>query len=161
MIREENAADIPAIKNVVLAAFGQTEEAGLVDALRQSGDTALSLVAEEDGEITGHILFSILQAPEGYLALAPVCVTPTRQNKGIGSELIIEGLAKAKHDGWQGVFVLGEPNYYQRFGFSVEMADRFETPYPKPYFMALELVPDALAQRSGEIIYAAPFLALG
>lgn len=160
MIRKETSTDITGIRNVVLAAFGQAAEADLVDTLRQSGDSVLSLLAEQDDEIIGHILFSKLQAPDNCLALAPVCVSPTHQNKGIGSMLIEEGLSRCKDDGWQGVFVLGEPEYYQRFGFTVEMADKFETTYPKPYTMALELVPSALEGLTGAVIYAPPFLAL-
>jgi putative acetyltransferase len=148
------------IRDEALAAFGQAVEADLVDALRESGDAVISLVAEEDGEIVGHILFSKLQAPDQCVALAPVSVTPGHQNQGIGSKLILEGLARAKHDGWQAVFVVGEPEYYERFGFSAATADKFETDYPKPYFMALQLTPHSLSERTGAVIHAPPFLAL-
>ena len=87
-------------------------------------------------------------------------MTPSRQNQGIGSKLIFEGLARAKRDGWRAMFVLGEPEYYKRFGFSAATAEKFETPYPKPYFMAMELTRHALRERTGEVIYAPPFLAL-
>jgi putative acetyltransferase len=160
IIRDETRNDVSAVRHVVLAAFGQAAEADLVDALRESGDAVISLVAEEDGEIVGHILFSKLQAPRQCVALAPVSVAPSRQNQGIGSKLILEGLARARRDGWQAVFVVGEPGYYQRFGFDVAMADKFETGYPKPYFMALELTPRSLSERTGAVTYAPPFLAL-
>jgi len=159
-IREETASDIPAVRKVVTAAFAQTVESDLVDALRVSGDSILSLVAVNGGEISGHILFSKLQAPDKCLALAPVAVFPDSQKKGIGSKLIVERLAQVKRNGWEAVFLLGEPEFYQRFGFSTDIANKFETPYPKQYFMALELAPDALKERSGEIIYAPPFLML-
>ena len=136
------------------------DTAGLVDALREAGDAVMSLVAEDGGEIVGHILFSRLQAPEQCLGLAPVSVTPSRQNQGIGSKLVREGLARAKQDGWQGVFVVGEPDYYGRFGFHTAAADKFETAYPKPYVMALELTPNALRDRRGALVYAPAFLAL-
>lgn len=160
-IRDETRDDYSDVRKVVSAAFDQTAEADLVDALRESGDAVISLVAEEDGEIVGHILFSRLQAPDRCIALAPVSVTPGRQNQGIGSTLIREGLARAEGDGWQAVFLLGDPEYYRRFGFAVATADKFETEYPKPYFMALELTPNSLDERSGAVIYAPPFLALG
>ena len=160
IIRAETTDDIPAIRDIVAAAFGQPAEAGLVDALRQSGDAVMSLVADESGRISGHILFSNLQTPENCIALAPVSVAPDRQNQGIGSALIREGLARARQSGWRAVFLLGEPEYYQRFGFSVALADRFETPYPKPYVMALELTPGALDQCAGNVTYAPPFLDL-
>ena len=145
---------------MIVAAFDQGTEADLVDALRDSGDAVLSLVADDDGEIVGHVLLSKLRAPDQCVALAPVSVTPGRQNQGIGSKLIFEGLARARRDGWRAMFVLGEPGYYQRFGFNAATAEKFETPYPKPYFMALKLAPHALNGRAGEVIYAPPFLAL-
>ena len=145
---------------MIVAAFDQAVEADLVDALRDSGDAVLSLVADDNGEIVGHVLLSKLQAPEQCVALGPVSVTPSRQNQGIGSKLIFEGLARAKRDGWRAMFVLGEPEYYKRFGFSAATAEKFETPYPKPYFMALQLTPHSLGERSGAVIYAPPFLAL-
>jgi putative acetyltransferase len=158
-IRDDTPDDAAAIRRVVEAAFGQTAEADLVAALRHSGDAIISLVAEEDGEIVGHILFSKLQAPQRCLALAPLSVIPKRQNLGIGTQLIQDGLARAKRDGWQAVFVLGEPAYYERFGFSTALADKFETIYPKPYFMALDLKPGALAEQGGGVIYPTPFAA--
>ena len=105
-------------------------------------------------------MFSKLQAPGQCLALAPVSVMPNDQRRGVGSDLIRQGLARARRDNWQAVFVLGEPEYYQRFGFSVELADKFETAYPKQYFMALELDPGSLGERSGVILYGLPFQAL-
>jgi len=157
IIRDETGNDEAAVRQVVVAAFGQPVEADLVDALRASGDAVISLVAEDEGEIVGHVLFSKLQAPGQCVALAPVSVMPNRQKQGIGSNLIRQGLARARHDNWQAVFVLGAPEYYQRFGFDVALADKFETAYPKPYFMAVELEPGSLSERSGTIIYALAF----
>ena len=161
IIRDETPKDVVAIRRVVAAAFKQAEEADLVDALRESGDTVITLVAEEGNEIIGHILFSKLQAPDQSVALAPVSVMPNRQNEGIGSRLIREGLARAEFEGWQAVFLVGEPEFYRRFGFDVGLAKKFETDYPKPYFMTRELKEGSLSERSGAVIYAAPFLALG
>ena len=160
LVRDEKIDDLPAVRQVVAAAFGQAAEADLVDALRQSGDAVISLVSEDNGKISGHVLLSKLRAPDRCIALAPVSVMPEHQNQGLGSMLIREGLARAKRDGWQAVFLLGEPEYYERFGFRAAMADKFETIYPKPYVMALELAPGALGNHSGSLIYADPFLAL-
>ena len=160
IIRRESPLEMSAVRNVVIAAFEQSAEADLVDALRESDDAVISLVAEDGGEIVGHVLFSELQAPVQCIALAPVSVTPHRQNQGVGSTLIRQGLAQAMGDGWQAVFVLGEPNYYERFGFRAAAADKFETTYPKPFFLALELVPRSLREREGAVIYAPPFQAL-
>ncbi len=158
--RDEIANDREAIYGVIAEAFGQTDEAALVNALRTSGDSKFALVAEDNGAIVGHVLFSQLQAPTACLALAPVSVLPARQSQGVGSMLITEGLARATAAGWQAIFLLGDPGYYQRFGFRVAAADKFVTSYPKSHFMALELVPGALDRLSGEVVYPPPFLAL-
>lgn len=160
ILRDTTPADHPAVRRLLAAAFGQPAEAELVEALRASGDAAVGLVADLDGVIIGHILLSVLQAPQKCLALAPVAVAPERQNQGTGSALVRAALDRAKAAGWQAVFVLGEPEYYARFGFSVGLAANFETVYPKTYFMALELQRGALQSRKGPVIYAAPFLRL-
>ena len=159
-IRGETSDDTPAIRRVAEAAFAQSDEADLIDALRAAGDIALSLVAEDGDRILGQVTFSRLQAPSKCLAIGPVSVHPDNQSKGIGSELIRKGLELAKNADWQAVFLLGEPAYYERFGFSVDAAAEFETPYPKPYFMALELVTGSLEHLSGDVSYASAFLAL-
>lgn len=159
IIREEAPSDASTVRRVTELAFGQPSEADLVEALQASGDAALSLVAEDGGEIVGHMLFSRLQAPDRCLALAPVSVTPGRQHQGIGSALVREGLARAKRDGWRAVFVLGEPDYYRRFGFDTATTAAFETTYPKAYLMALELAPNALRGWTGAVLYAPPFSA--
>jgi len=160
IIRDVTPEDTATVRQVVAAAFGRVAEADLVEALRDSGDAVMSLVAGDEGQIVGHILFSRLQAPERCLGLAPVAVAPSRQTQGIGSDLIREGLARAKRDDWQAVFVVGEPGYYGRFGFSTAAADKFETAYPKPYVLALDFVPGALRDRTGALLYAPAFLAL-
>ena len=160
IVRDETRTDVSAVMKVVVAAFDRAAEADLVDALRLSGDSVISLVAEDDGEIVGHVMFSKLRAPSQCVALAPVSVTPNRQNRGVGSKLIRDGLARVKRGGWQAVFVLGEPKFYQRFGFRTASAEKFDTAYPKPYFLALELTPNALSERSGAVVYALPFQTL-
>ena len=159
-IREEAGGDIAAIDRITELAFDQRDEADLVVALRKNGDIEISLVAVDDDAVIGHVLFSILRAPPRCLALAPVSVMPDRQSKGVGSRLIREGLRRAKEQGWGAVFLLGEPDYYSRFGFRVDSAAGFGTPYPAEFFMALELLPGALDEK-GPVIYAAPFEALG
>lgn len=156
-IREQTSKDSGAVHALVEAAFGGTEEADLVDALIASGDAELALVMEAEARIVGHILFSRLRAPEGSLALAPVSVAPDRQNGGIGSALIRDGIRRAQENRWGAVFVLGEAAYYGRFGFRTDAAAKFETAYPRDYFMALDLVPGFLADRAGPVVYPAPF----
>ena len=157
IIRDETIEDRPAVRQVTAAAFEGPAEADLVAALSDSGDVAFSLVAEEAGTIIGHILFSRLRAPDRCLALAPVSVAPDRQRQGIGSRLVREGLARAGRDGWLAVFLVGDPAFYGRFGFRAAAAAKFETPYPKRYFLAIELAPGALDERSGAVIYPPAF----
>lgn len=118
-IRYERPDDIPAIHTIQAAAFGQPQEANLVDAIRASGNSRISLVAERKGEVVGHILFSpvTLEGTTGGLGLAPIGVRPDLQNAGIGGALIREGLAQCRSLGAPFVVVLGEPKYYSRFGF--------------------------------------------
>lgn len=157
IVRDTTPADFDAVRAVLVEAFDQPDEAELVAALRRSGDAAVDMVAEVDGAVVGHILMSALQAPKRCLALAPVCVVPSSQNQGIGTALIRAALDRASAGGWQAAFVLGEPNYYTRFGFEVGKAAKFETAYPSAYFMALELAPSALETLGGRVVYAAPF----
>jgi putative acetyltransferase len=143
------------VRAVVAAAFGQDDEAGLVEALHAAGDTAIALVAELDGAIVGHVLFSPMRAPERFLGLGPVSVTPDFQGCSIGSALIRAGLERARTQGWRGVFVLGHAAYYPRFGFSPEAARGFVSPFAGPHFMFLALTKDASTE--GRAQYAAAF----
>jgi putative acetyltransferase len=111
VIRSECDDDRAAVRAVELAAFGQDAEADIVDALRDDPAWALSLVAEVDGEIVGHLLLS--RGSRGVMTLGPLAVHPSHQRRGIGSALMREGLARI--DG--PVVLLGHPDYYTRFGF--------------------------------------------
>ena len=153
-IRSETADDHDAIREIHRLAFGRPAEAKLVDDLRQSGDGIISLVAERDSRIVGHVLFSLLKAPMRALGLAPVAVHPSFQKQGIGSALIREGLDHAKEDGWMCIFVHGDPGYYGRFGFRVESAKSYSSLYSGRHFMALPFTDVA---KTGEIIYPKPF----
>jgi putative acetyltransferase len=159
LIRHEESADIPAIRKIVEDAFSQPAEAQLVDRLRDDGDAVISAVAVDDGQIVGHILFSRMSAPFRALGLAPVAVALGRQRNGIGSELIRWGLAKARETEWTCVFVLGDPSFYERFGFNVALAGGFESPYAGEHFMALALG-EPLPVTTGKVEYAAAFNAL-
>jgi putative acetyltransferase len=161
-VRAEKPEDVQAVREVNLLAFGQEDEARLVDALRGGGHARLSLVAEEAGQVVGHILFSDLPivTPAGMLnalALAPMAVLPARQRQGIGSRLAREGLRACAEAGHRIVVVVGHPDFYPRFGISARLAERLKAPFSGPPFMALELVPGALADVTGEVRYAPPF----
>ena len=142
MIRYAKPADHAAIAAVVTAAFGQPDEARLVERLRADGDVMFELVAEENGAVAGHILFSRLWADraELYAALAPLAVRPGLQRNGLGSALTRAGLDCCREFGAHGVLVLGHPAYYPRFGFSAQAAAGIRSPYAgNPSFMALAL----------------------
>lgn len=157
LIRSETAQDAGRIRAVVSAAFPTPAEADLVEQLRTDGDMVLSLVAADGQRIIGHALFSRMTAPFPALGLAPVSVDPRRQRAGIGRRLIEEGLALAEATGWRGVFVLGDPAYYRRFGFGAERAAGFASPHAGPHLMALSLGADALPATTGEVAYASAF----
>ena len=161
LIEVESQKHQDQVYDLVSSAFAQPDEANLVDKLRSGNHVAASMVAIEDGVVVGHILLSKLENPAGFLALAPLAVSPTRQRQGIGSALIKRAIATVQDDGWLGILLLGDPTFYTRFGFRVEDAAKFETPYPKNYFMALELSPGALERTSSTVIYPAPFSKLG
>lgn len=142
MIRLARAADHAAIRAVNLAAFPGADEADLVERLRADGDCVFELVAEDEGQIVGHILFSRLWADSVnlYLALAPMAVSPDRHRRGIGSDLMRASLEFCKEYGAYGVLVLGHLDYYPRFGFSASAAAQVNSPYAgSPAFMALSL----------------------
>lgn len=146
MIRFARAADHPAIAEVVEAAFGQPDEARLVQRLRAGGDVMFELVSEHEGQLNGHILYSRLWADSQrlYAALAPLAVRPGLQRTGVGSALTRASLDQAREFGAHGVIVLGHPAYYPRFGFSAETAAQVRSIYAGgPGFMALALEPGA------------------
>jgi putative acetyltransferase len=150
------------IRRVNEAAFGRPDEAGLVDALRADGAVLLLLIAEVDGQIAGHILFSrmTIETPQATLpavSLAPMAVLPERQRTNIGSQLVRHGLDQLRRQGERIVIVLGHEHYYPRFGFSTEKARYLSSPFPPEAFMALELVEGALVGVRGTVRYAAAF----
>jgi len=163
LIRPETDHDHEAVGQVNRLAFGQDAEARLVDALRANGFARVSLVAEMDGLVVGHIMFSdspiITQTGTvTALALAPMAVLRDFQKKGIGSALVRRGLEICRAEGHRIVVVLGHPDFYARFGFSSTLAERLESPFGGgPSFMAAELVPGALGGVVGKVLYPPPF----
>ena len=156
-VREKMPADHGAVHKLHQDAFPTLAEANLVERLRADGDAVISLVAVRAGDIVGHAMLSRMQAPFKALGLAPVAVAAPHRRKGIGFRLIATALERAAREGWEAVFVLGDPEYYQRFGFAAATAARFDSPYARPAFMALALTPAGLPIRSGRVDYAPAF----
>ncbi len=165
-IRPETAHDREAIRKVNEAAFTGDAEAILVDDLRDGGFVEVSLVAELDNLIVGHILFSrvTVVGTEGMVnavSLAPMAVRPDHQGQGIGGQLVEAGLEACRAKQQEVVLVLGHPDFYPRFGFSAELARPMNNPFGSGNaWMARELVPGALADVAGRIEYPAPYLRL-
>ena len=162
-VRPETPGDSGAIRSVNKAAFGVAVEADLVDRLRADGDLILSLVAESENKLIGYCGFSRLRIRNGdasapAASLGPVAVLPHHQEQGVGQAMIRDGIARLKAAGETLIIVLGDPDYYSRFGFDVEAARAYRTPYDGPYQQALRLS-DA-APSSGEVRYAAAFAGL-
>jgi putative acetyltransferase len=162
VIRHEALADAREIRQVNEAAFGGAEEADLIESLRSEGLVLSSIVAESDGQVVGHILFSRMwiDAPTGpvsVVALAPMAVVPRYQRLGIGGNLIRFGLDTLRGLGERIVIVVGHAEYYPRFGFSSGLAASLESPFSRDVFMALELSSGALAGISGRVRYPAAF----
>ena len=150
-ISVESVDDTDEIHRLNVVAFdGRTEEADLVDALRESGDLVLSLVARQGTGIVGHIAFSRLivdtaDGPVGGIALAPVGVHPDYQAAGVGTDLITTGLDMLSKNQEQVVLVVGNPVYYSRFGFSTAAGKRYPSRHSGPHFMALVLTDPSTA----------------
>lgn len=127
-IRKEVTSDVEDIKALTTAAFlnaphtSHTEQF-VVDALRNSGNLTVSLVAEVNGQIVGHVAVSpvsISDGSQGWYGLGPISVDPEHQGMGIGSQLMKQALATLRELGACGCVLVGKPKYYNRFGFKAE-----------------------------------------
>jgi putative acetyltransferase len=171
IIRQENPDDYSGIRETNFMAFDTGEnEARLVELIRESEQFVpeFSLVAvKDDGEVIGHILFSIIhlvtkQGTVPTLGLAPMAVKPGYQNSGIGSDLVNEGIKACRALRYDHIFVLGHPNFYPRFGFSPASQFGIDSPFPVPdeVFMVLELKIGSLSGLQGKIKYPPAFNAV-
>lgn len=162
-IRPQEPSDARAVRAVNEAAFGSAEEANLVEALRNEPDALVSLVAELDGRVVGHILFSpvtLLGHPAiRLMGLGPMAVLPAHQRSGIGSALVREGLDRCRNLSCSAVVVLGHPAYYPRFGFVPARRYGIMSEYEvaDEAFMLVELEPGSLEGVCGKVIYHEAF----
>ena len=165
IIRKETTSDIEAITHVTIAAFktlpiSNHTEQFIIKALRAAGALTVSLVAEIDGHVVGHVAFSPIVISDGtkdWYGLGPVSVLPEYQKQGIGKSLINEGLSLLKQLGGQGCALVGDPNYYIRFGFK-NFPELVHEGVPQEVFLALpfnEKIPQ------GIVVFHEGFLANG
>lgn len=163
LIRPEIEGDRAAVHALNESAFKGPAEARLVDLLRDQAQPLISLVAEENGAVKGHIMFSpaaLAGHPElRIMGLAPMSVAPSHQRRGIGSALVRGGLDECRRIGVDAVFVLGHPTYYPRFGFSPAAVRGIRSQYevPDDTFMVLELREGCLEGRTGTTAYHEAF----
>ena len=144
IIRDERPSDASAIRDVTIAAFrdhphSQRTEQFIIDGLRSDGALTVSLVAERDGEVVGHLALSPVEMSDGtpdWYGLGPVAVLPAYQKRGIGRALISEGLSRLKDLGARGCVLVGDPGYYAWFGFRNHPALVHEG-VPQEVFLAL------------------------
>lgn len=160
-LRAELPGDERPIRAVIEAAFtghphSDGSEVGIVERLRSAGALTVSLVAEDDGAIIGHIAFSpvtIADGTLGWFGLGPVSVLLGRQRIGIGGALVRAGLEQLRQSGAAGCVVLGDPAYYSRFGYRHDPA----LTYPVPMLEAFQQLRFSGAPPEGEVAYHAAF----
>ena len=160
IIRAEREADRRAVFEVNQEVFETDTEARLVDALREAAPPTISLVAEADGAIVGHIFFSPVtvdgtKGDVGLMGLAPMAVREKFQRKGIGRQLVERGLEACRQAGARLVFVLGSPDYYPRFGFRLvaPLGLHYTDPKLDVCFFVKEMQPGALEGVTGTVAY--------
>jgi putative acetyltransferase len=163
VVRPERSEDAAAIHAVHASSFPTNLEARLVDALRAAGRLSVSLVAEVDGAIVGHVAFSPVTVGTGQvgIGLAPVAVLEAHRRRGVAARLIAAGLDACRAAGFGWAVVLGEPGYYARFGFrpaaDIGLSDEYGG---GPAFQVLELFPGTLPVGAGLVRYAPEFAGL-
>ena len=168
IIRRETKDDFREVFEVNHIAFGQDNEAKLVDALRNNVTAfvpELSIVATNNNKIVGHILFTKIKIKDDKgnlnesLGLAPMAVRPEFQKSGIGRQLMRKGFEVAKELGFKSVIVFGHEHYYPKFGFQPADKWNIKAPFdvPSNVFMAIELVTDGLKNISGAVVYPKEF----
>ena len=161
-VRAEERADYLRVHEILQAAFEGDSQADLVTILRESADPQISLVALLESKIVGHIFFSPItfesKHKESAVQLSPVAVDPSHQGRGVGAKLILAGLEECKFLGCSSVFLVGNPTYYARFGFTLAASTGLFIAGPlSPYLQVLKLCPDALNGVNGRVYFHPEF----
>ncbi len=159
-IRPETPDDHDIVREIHLDAYPGGEEAELVSELRRAGQAAISIVAEVDGLIVGHVMCSVMLAPFPALGFAPVALIKAWRNRGLTSSLVRSAIDVADAERWAALFVVGDPDCYAAYGFSVDAARNFRSPFSGPHFMVLPLG-GPLPTCQGLVDYAPAFARLG
>jgi putative acetyltransferase len=162
-VRAERPKDVAAIREVLLAGFPTEAESRLVDLLRDAGHLTVSLVAEVNARIVGHVAFSPVSAATSHpgVGLAPLAVTPPHRGRGVAGELVERGLAGCASLGFGWAVVLGAPKYYSRFGFRPAADSGLVDEYSGgPAFQVIELSAGSLPVDAGLVRYAAELAAV-
>ena len=161
MIREAQESDLEEVFNLIHSAFGNRAESDLVKQLISDGDVLINLVVESSDTIIGNVVVSkITMEPDLGLfcgGVAPVSVVPDQQSSGVGSKLMTAAINESKKMGIDALFLLGDPNYYKRFGFVVST---LKNDYSVENFQELELTEDCLVNIKSKVTYANAFLNL-
>ena len=161
MIRETRKSDLEEVFNLIHTAFGNKAESDLVKQLISDGDVLINLVLESSETIVGNIVVSkITMEPDVGLfcgGVAPVSVLPDQQSSGVGSKLMTAAINESKKMGIDALFLLGDPNYYKRFGFIVST---LKNDYSVEHLQELELTEDCLVNIKSKVTYANAFLNL-
>ncbi|EGQ7834873.1 TPA: N-acetyltransferase [Vibrio vulnificus] len=163
LIRTEAPADILVIDSLLKQVFPTDAEANLVMALRENGRLTLSLVAcTDEGEVVGYVMFTPMHfngEENGWQGLAPLAVKADYRQQGIASNLINEGLTTLLEFGYPACFVLGDPSFYQRFGFSAAKTLGFDSQWELPdgAFQAVAMAEGVFAGQHGLVKYSPEF----
>lgn len=165
IIRDETPSDYAGIAEVTRSAFedhpySRQTEVFIIRDLRAADALAVSLVAQIDGKVAGHIAFSPITVTDGsraWYGMGPVSVLPAFQRRGIGKALVIEGLNRLKSMGANGCALVGDPGFYGRFGFSNDPGLIHEG-IPQEFFLVL---PFGQAKARGTAHFHQAFLATG
>ncbi|CFQ44775.1 GNAT family N-acetyltransferase [Yersinia bercovieri] len=163
LIRVEIPVDAPGIDALLCHSFESNDEAELVQQLREDGLLTLGIVATDDeGGVVGYAAFSPVEVggeDRQWVALAPLAVDESLRRQGLAEKLVYEGLDSLNEFGYAAVVVLGDPAYYQRFGFVPAARHQLSCRWPgtEEAFQVYALAEDALTDADGEVVFSAPF----